>query len=410
MSEYAFSAGKVTVCEAWTVGEVRAAIQQVLKDYRSALPTKADARIVIKPNLNNDLSALTGNSTDLRVLAALISELQALNYSNIAIADGPNVGVERRGINVFKRLRIDKLAEKFGVDLINLNQDDGESIPLEGGAAPRISQTLTQADFIICAPTVKTHAEAGMSIACKNWVGIVCGQDKRQMHYALGPNIARLVAAFPPHLVIVDGLLGMEGNGPGDGDPVRLGFIAAATNPWLCDLTVCRLVNFNWRDVSYLRYAVENKIIDPKLPGEVSDKVEHLAQVNPAPERNILAETSDKRSLFWLKKLARPITGRKRVAELAYRAGIIQDVYDLSDDSITSVERVGTDCGECRACEDACPTELPLEAIGVEHSPDKCINCLYCWWRCDDGSIQLVGETNFMERQIKRYKKRVEKL
>ena len=301
MSEYAFSAGNVTVCKAWTMTEVRAAIQQVLNDFNDTLPSNLHARIVIKPNLNNDLSALTGNSTDLRVLAALVSELQSKGYTNVAIADGPNVGVERRGIDVFKRLRISNLATKFGVELINLNRDDGEPVTLEGGAQPRISHTLTNADFIICAPTVKTHAEAGMSIACKNWVGIVCGQDKRQMHYALGPNIARLVERFPPHLVIVDGLIGMEGNGPGDGEPVRLGFIAAATNPWLCDLTVCRLVGFPWENVTYLKYAVEQQIIPPTLPNEVATQVSRMAQVVPAPTRNILAETSDKRSLFWLK-------------------------------------------------------------------------------------------------------------
>lgn len=410
MSDYAFSAGKVSVHDAWTVVEVHQVIKRILTDYRSALPDNPTARIVIKPNLNNDLSALTGNSTDLRVLAAIVSELQEQGYTNLALADGPNVGVERRGISVFRRLRIDRLVEKFGIELINLNQDDGDPVDLEGGASPRVANTLTQADFVICVPTVKTHAEAGMSISCKNWVGIVCGQDKRQMHYALGANIARLVDGFPPDLVIIDALVGMEGNGPGDGDPVRLGFIAAGTNPWLCDLVVCRLVGFPWQQVTYLRYAVDNGILSEDLPLQVAAQVNARTQVRPAPERNILAETSDKRSLFWLKKLLRPLTGRKPVAELAYRAGIIQDVYDLKDDTISGVRRVKTDCGGCEACAEVCPTQLPLAAIGVEQDPDKCISCLYCWWRCPEDGIALIGEPEFMSRQIERYKKRVEDL
>lgn len=410
MSNYAFSAGKVTVRDAWTVDEVHRVIKDVLSDHGSALPENLTARVVIKPNLNNDLSALTGNSTDLRVLAALIGELQSLGYTNVALADGPNVGVERRGINVFRRLRIDRLAEKFKVELINLNHDDGERIELENGASPRIAYSLTKADFIICVPTVKTHAEAGMSIACKNWVGIVCGQDKRQMHYALGPNIARLVEGFPPDLVVIDGLVGMEGNGPGDGDPIRLGFIAAGTNPWLCDLVVCNLVGFPWQKVSYLRYAVDEGILPSDLPDEVAQQVSLKTSVRAAPERNVLAETSEWRSLFWLKKLLRPVTGRKPIAELAYRAGIIQDVYDLTDDAITGVRRVHSDCGSCEACADVCPTQLTVAEIGVEQDPDKCIQCLYCWWRCDDGGIELVGEPKFMSRQIERYKQRVEDL
>ena len=58
----------VDVYQAWTSSEVTTTIETILTDWSNNLPKDVNAKIVIKPNLNNDLVALTGNCTDLRVL------------------------------------------------------------------------------------------------------------------------------------------------------------------------------------------------------------------------------------------------------------------------------------------------------------------------------------------------------
>ena len=403
-------AGRAVIASAWTDAEVGEGIRALLSTFEVQLPVERSARIVIKPNLNNDLVALTGNCADLRVLAHICEGLQERGYTDITIADGSNVGVHRRGINAMARLRVDTLCERLGVRVVDLNQDTGRRTPLHAGAEPRVATTILDADFLISVPTLKTHVEMGLSCALKNWVGICVGQDKRHMHYDLGANIFALGEQVQPDLVIVDGLVGMEGNGPGDGEPFRLGRLIGADSMHLCDLVACRLVGMDVTDVPYLVHARAAGRIDDALEAEVAQAVEPIHTIVPAPKRSKLAEISEARSLGWLKKLARPLTQDKRVLAAAYKLGVIQDVYDLQDDAVTGIVRDPSECGECSKCADFCPTHLPLEQIGVKTQMPDCIGCLYCWWVCPTDAIRLDGPVQGMNRQIERYKLAIEGL
>lgn len=404
------SIGRAVRTPAWTDAEVGAGIAELLTTFEDRLPSDMAAHIVIKPNLNNDLVALTGNCADLRVLAHICESLQARGYTRITIADGSNVGVERRGIDAMGRLRVDKLCQRLGVGLVDLNQDAGTEVQLHAGAHPRVARTILDADCLISVPTLKTHVEMGLSCALKNWVGICTGQDKRHMHYDLGRNIFALGEQVVPDLIIVDGLVGMEGNGPGDGEPFRLGQLIGSDSMHLCDVVACRLVGLAVDDVPYLVHATDAGRIDAALVGQVADAFCELHRIKPAPVRSKLAELSEARSLGWLKRLVRPLTERPEVLEAAYKLGVVQDVYDLEDDGVRGIVRNRDLCGECAKCADFCPTHLPLEDIGVKTEMPDCIGCMYCWWVCPEDAITLDGPAHAMTRQIERYKKAIESL
>lgn len=410
MERYETALGNVDVYRAWHVREVERAVRDALAQRRERLPADKGARILIKPNLNNDLLGLTGNSADLRVLCSLIEGLRDFGYTNLTVADGANVGVERRNIDVFKRLRVRSLRDRYGVRIVDLNRDVGRRLELEAGAHPQVARTVLDADFIISVPKVKTHAEAGLSCACKNWVGICVAQDKRHMHYDLAKNIARIAGLVPPDLILVDGLIGMQGNGPGDGDPFRLGVIVASDNPWANDLVVAKLVGFPWREIGYLVHGLENGNFTEDIAAGIEATVPTMARIVKPPPRSKLAVLSERKELLWLKRAVRPLVSRPAVTELAYRAKIVQDVYFPEDDTVTSIRRNADACGECRKCEAFCPTKLSVEEIGVRTDPESCINCLYCWLVCPNDAIALDGELNFMERQVQRYKKVIEAL
>lgn len=404
-----FSRGRVALAEAWTLAEIRGSVGALLEAFADRLPADRGARVVIKPNLNNDLPALVGNSVDLRVLMALFEGLRERGYQHLTLADGSNVGVERRGIDSFRRLRVDRLAARYGVRLVDLNHDEGEPIPLHAGAAPRVSRTVVEAECLISVPKIKTHIEAGLSCALKNWVGICRGQDKRQMHYDLGRNILALGLRVRPHLVLVDGLVGMEGNGPGDGEPFRFGHLLASDDALVCDLVVSRLVGLELDAVPYLAHARDDGLLDAALRAEVA-ALPVLRPIDPAPPRSLLARVADDRRLFWLKKMARPITDRPEIARAAHRLGVIQDVYGMADDAVSAIQRAPERCGTCRRCEDFCPSGLPLEQIGALPAADACVSCLYCWWVCPNDALQLEGPLHHLEAQAKRYKEAVERL
>lgn len=410
VTRFASDAGRVDVHEAWSVVEIKAAVEVVLEDFRDRLPGDSAARIVIKPNLNNDLIALVGNSTDLRVLAALVEGLLNRGHTNLLIADGANVGVDRRGIDGFSRLRVDRLARHYGIELANLNETEGIPLPLYSGAMPKVARAVLEADCLISVPTVKTHTEAVLSCAMKNWVGIVRGQDKRQVHYSLARNIHGLNEAVAPDLVIVDGVIGMEGNGPGDGEPFRLGRIVGGDSAFVVDMALCRLLGIDWESVPYLQCARESGHIDESVATELHDAFALVHEVELAPPRSRLAEIAEARTLRWLKRAVQPMLGEGPLLESAYRMGVVQDVYALGDDAVEGVKRAETDCGDCVRCADFCPTGLSPEEIGVKTEIEDCIGCLYCWWVCPDGTITLNGELGHLERQVKRYKKTVERL
>ncbi len=402
--------GRVALRSAWTDAEVGEGIRALLTQFHDCLPADSEGRIVLKPNLNNDLVALTGNCADLRVLTHIVEGLQERGFTNITIADGSNVGVDRRGIDALARLRVDRLCERLGIHMVDLNKDVGTEFVLHAGARPRIARTVLEADCLISVPTLKTHVEMGISCALKNWVGICTGQDKRHMHYDLGRNIFALNEVVQPHLIIVDGLVGMEGNGPGDGDPFRLGRLIAADSAFLCDLVACRVLDFPVQDVPYLVHALDGGVIGSSHVEAVREAVEPVRPIRPAPPRSKLAELSEARSLRWLKQLVRPLTQRADVLEAAYRLGVVQDVYDLEDDGITGISRNAERCGDCERCVDFCPTHLPLADIGVKTDLPDCIGCLYCWWVCPEDAIRLEGPVRAMSRQIERYKKVIEQL
>ncbi len=395
--------GHFELRQAWTSAEVRKTVDELLDCFAASLP-EPDARILIKPNLNNDLVALVGNSTDLRVLAALMESLLNRGYRNLVLADGSNVGVHRRGIDTMKRLRVDRLAERYGVPLLDLNEDQGLPIVLHGGGRPQVARSVLDADFFITVPKVKTHAEAGLSCALKNQVGVCVGQFKRDMHRDLGRNILALNQAVLPDLVLVDGLIGMEGNGPGDGEPFRLGRLAMCDDPFLNDLAMCRVVGMPWKEVPYLVHAFDEGVLN----GLDETDVEELAQVHAihrAPKRSRLAELSEARSLNWLKLAVRPVIDRvPGVIRTAYRLGVVQDVYSLEDDGVAGVRRKHDDCGDCSLCEDFCPTWLSRDEIGIKTEAEDCVSCLYCWWVCPDEVIQLDGELGHLTRQVERYR------
>jgi uncharacterized protein (DUF362 family) len=117
--------------------------------------------------------------------------------------------------------------------------------------------TLNRADLIVSLPKMKTHHWVGVTLSLKNFFGVmpgmVYGWPKNVLHYAgIGPSILDIAAAVRPHLAIVDGIVGMEGDGPIMGTPRQVGALVMGTNLPAVDATCSRLMRINpWR-VGYL--------------------------------------------------------------------------------------------------------------------------------------------------------------
>jgi uncharacterized protein (DUF362 family)/ferredoxin len=403
---YELAEGQVGVGHAWTASAVRREVEDALETLGPALPSP-DTPVLIKPNLNNDLPALMGNATDLRVLQALLEALADRGHSDLTLADGSNVGIERRGIDSFRRLRVDRLARRHGVQLLDLNRAEGVELPLVHGVT-RVARQVLEAPFLLAVPKLKTHAEAGLSLTMKGWVGAVVGQHKRDMHRDLPAHIARLSRQIRPHLILLDGLVGMEGNGPGDGRPFRMDLLVAGTDAPSVDLATARLVGMPWRQLPALVQAVEAGDLAADLPARVEATFPVRRPIDPAPPRNVLARAAEHKLLRPLKLAVRPVVDLPAVSGTAHRLGVIQDRYDRDDDQVDSFYRKEGLCNRCGKCAEVCPDTVPWEDIGSKERGRHCLVCLYCFWVCPTGAIALEGDLGYLRAQIGRYKKLVE--
>ena len=364
------------------------------------LPTDLSARILLKPNLNNDLVALTGNSTDLRLLRALFEALHARGYRNLTVADGPNFGIRRKGINVLQRLAVDRLAELYDVQAYDLNDDEPHMEFLVRERRTGLAATYLEANFVLNLAKLKTHAEAGMSLACKNLIGCNVASYKKRVHDDLPHAIFRLAHLLPAGLHIVDGLVAMEGNGPGAGTPRELGLLFAGRNPFLLDAAVARWAGIEPAALPHLSVARSEEALS-NADWAALTALEPLATLEPAPRPPWVTQVLTRNELSGLRDAIRPLFDNRPVRKMLQRAGVVQDVYETVDAQITLKLHRAVGLARLSAY---CPMELDIGTFRFDPAESRCIRCLYCYWLDRGGAIELEGELGYLATHLRRYR------
>ena len=390
--------------------ELKTLLLAALEQYKDLLPKSRDARILLKPNLNSNMSALTGNTTDLRLLSAVIQFLQMKGYRNILVGEGTNSGYYRSRIGVISRLAVDALTEHYGVKVKDLNYAEPHEIEFANGVRAQVAKDCAEADLFINMPKLKTHFEVGMSVCLKNLMGCLIGQaNKKKTHEDLAGNILNINKALKPHLHIVDGLIAMEGLGPTRGTPVRMDTVLVGTDPYLLDLACAKIAGFDHRDVRTLARAEDQGLLTPEHHKYV-DSLD-LAAIRKSfkpPKAGPLATFihSPKRQKYFLKvrntKLFTYLASTRWFGHLLFLSGLRQDVF-LSDEMECEKLSVSKSlCDKCGFCRDVCPLGFdPVEYL--KKPDDRCIKCLYCYSVCPHRAIRFKGELGFFREQLKQY-------
>jgi len=140
-----------------------------------------------------------------------------------------------------------------------------------------LPHTVLAADLIVSLPKMKTHHWAGATLSMKNFFGLVPGAvygwPKNVLHWAgIDESIADLYGLFPKTFALVDGVHGMEGNGPIQGTLKRAGVIAAGHDLAAVDATCCRIMAIDPAQIRYLQLASD--------AGR-----SHITQIGESPDR-----------------------------------------------------------------------------------------------------------------------------
>ncbi len=371
-------------------------------------PKDTESRILVKPNLNANMNALTGNTTDLRLLAALIEYLKARGYRNITIGEGTNSGYYRAKIGVIERLMVDRLAKHFDVDIVDFNYAEGRPIAFENNETAMVAAPCVESDFFINLPKLKTHSEALMSGCLKNLVGTLVGQEsKKKTHQSLAANICNINRAVRPHLQIVDALVAMEGLGPTRGTPVVLDSLIIGTDPFVIDWVLARIMQFSPRDVPVLQEAMRRGILDEERI-RCADTVDVSAVSRPfappKPGRIAAFIHHPSRQKYFMAIRNAPLV--KAVADTAFfgklmvALGLRQDVFISQDMQLERLAFDPSKCTDCGQCLKYCPLGNDPRKTSLN---DACLGCLYCFMVCPQRAYTFEGEMGFLEEQMRQY-------
>jgi uncharacterized protein (DUF362 family) len=238
--------------------ELASIIYESLVEFN--LPVK-DKVVLLKPNLVG-LDPLGVMNTHPAVIAAARESFLRLGASQVLIGDGPAMDRDTEAILESVRLRefVGPLARVF----VDLNIDEVERVPLATKASRLkelyMPKTVLGADLVVSMPKLKTHHWAGVTLSLKNMFGTVPGScygwPKNVLHWAGIDNaILDINAAVKPDFAIVDGIVGMEGNGPIQGTPKACGVLIFGDDPVAVDATCCRVMGLIPDRIKYLASA-----------------------------------------------------------------------------------------------------------------------------------------------------------
>jgi uncharacterized protein (DUF362 family) len=217
--------------------------------------------ILLKPNLVEFEPGSSINTHPILVHAAF-EAFRAMGAATVRIAEGP--GHRRNTLDLAEAAGYFHTVPGFEDRFVDLNLDEVTRVR-PSAQFSRIKKlylpnSALGADLLVSMPKMKTHHWVGATLSMKNLFGVVpggiYGWPKNVLHWAgIDESIADLHAAFPKHFAIVDGIVGMEGNGPIQGVPKNAGVLVAGSDPVAVDATCCRIMQIDPMQIRYLQLA-----------------------------------------------------------------------------------------------------------------------------------------------------------
>jgi uncharacterized protein (DUF362 family) len=228
----------------------------------SDMPAVAGKRVLLKPNLVDSIEGHPA-STAPELVDAAIDVLRRLGTAELVVGDGP--AFRRDAWPVVEATGLAPVLARRKVPFVDLNYDEPKPVATRNGWFLEEQQLwlprhVREADLVVSLPKLKTHHWAEVSLSLKNLFGVIPGTcygwPKNLLHINGIPlSILGLYEILPPVVSVVDGIVGMEGDGPLFGTPVNHGLVAVGQDPVAVDATCAELMGLSVEDVTYLRLA-----------------------------------------------------------------------------------------------------------------------------------------------------------
>jgi uncharacterized protein (DUF362 family) len=272
--------GKVQKYEA----EIASVILDGLKELGITRAEIEGKRILLKPNLVEPHAGLAQINTHPFVVHGAIEAFKRLGAALVIVGEGP--GHYRDTHLVLEESGLSQVLSADRVAFHNLN-DEAWCSMTNLGRTTKLKElilpvTLKQVDWIVSMPKLKTHHWAGVTLSMKNLFGVMPGMfygwPKNVLHWeGIDKSIADINATVKPHFAIVDGVIGMEGDGPIMGKPKQVGALIMGRNLVAVDATCSRVMGIDPRKVRHL--SVASKRLGPIRETSIAQRGETLGTV-----------------------------------------------------------------------------------------------------------------------------------
>ena len=361
----------ISKCEDYSEENVKRALNEVL-DLTSGLEQIKDgSKVAIKVNLVSSMSPEKAATTHPQLLIELCKKLLE-KHCEVTIGDSPGGPFNAMNLNrVYKGTGMTELT-KLGVKLNENYNTETVKFP-EGKVCKEIPFTsyLKDADFVINFSKLKSHGMMGMSCAVKNLFGTIPGTIKPEFHFRY-PNyndfadmLIDLNEYLKPCLNIVDGIIGMEGNGPTAGVPKKIGLVLASKNPYKLDYVCAKIISYDLNNVPTLEMALQRGFI-PENYKDIKTNIDI---------DEVIVKDFDTRKVH----TALFFDDDSKIA------GKLAKFFLRSKPNVNKDECIG-----CQKCKEVCPAKAITMVDNKPHiDRKKCIKCFCCQEFCPKGAMKV---------------------
>ena len=308
-------------------------------------------KVLVKPNLLSPRKPDEHVTTHPFVVKAVLEFLLALGVKPV-VGDSPAVGNLER---VARVSGIKDVCDELGVELVPF--EDCVIVDGEIFRNIKIAKVVFEVDGVVNLPKLKTHSQMVMTLGVKNTFGCIVGIEKSSWHLRAGTdeNFAKLLIdvhrVVSPILTVLDGVWGMEGNGPSNGEKKFFGVLAISKNAFALDDAIVRSLGVNPDDVFVLKEARKKGLIsDYEIVGD-----DFKGTIKLPTTRSFLNRAG---------KIIEPL--------------------------IVRVPRFDKKkCVKCGICEEKCPAKA-IDVKTQKINYEKCIRCYVCHEVCPENAMKLV--------------------
>jgi len=369
-------------CESYEYDTVKKSIERGLSLLGGiSLFVQKGEYILLKPNLLIGEVPEKCVTTHPAVFKAVIDIFMTAGVK-ITYGDSPAIG---KTLKAAKKAGLSQVADESGIKPADFKT--GVDVFFDKGLQNRkftIAKAVFDTDGVISLPKLKTHALEKFTGAIKNQFGCVPGVLKGEFHLKLPDTddfakmLVDLNQFISPRLYIMDGIYGMEGNGPRGGTPKRMNLLVLSADPVALDATVCRLIHLNPEYVPTTKYGMQAGM-GTYLKEEidlVGDDFDNFLMDDFIINRNPLK---------------------------SFKPGFFSN---FMNHRIVSKPYIKTEtCVQCGLCVSICPANPKAvffkdddRSMAPVYNYDHCIKCFCCQEICPESAINL--STPFLRKLI----------